>query len=163
MRLFVEVLQREVDELHANGFQLRFIGAREQLPEILRKRVADAEAKTAGNSRMTLVLAVPMVAAGTSCRRHAAWPPRSARVTSTRRTSTNRWAATCLWQVCRARPADPHRRRAACQQFPALGPGLHGDLLHRYPLAGLQCGRTGRGAGSLQSSAAALWRGARAA
>lgn len=58
MRLFVEVLQREVDELHANGFQLRFIGAREQLPEILRKRVADAEAKTAGNSRMTLVLAV---------------------------------------------------------------------------------------------------------
>ncbi len=46
MRLFVEVLQREVDELHANGFQLRFIGAREQLPEILRKRVADAEAKT---------------------------------------------------------------------------------------------------------------------
>ncbi len=58
MRLFVEVLQREVDELHENGIQLRFIGAREFLPEILRKRIAAAEARTAGNSRMTLVLAV---------------------------------------------------------------------------------------------------------
>ncbi|MEO8224788.1 MAG: polyprenyl diphosphate synthase [Gammaproteobacteria bacterium] len=58
MRLFVEVLQREVDTLHENGIQLRFIGARESLPTILRKRMADAEARTAGNSRMTLVLAV---------------------------------------------------------------------------------------------------------
>jgi undecaprenyl diphosphate synthase len=58
MRLFVEVLQREVDELHANGIQLKFIGAREHLPEILRKRIAAAEARTASNARMTLVLAV---------------------------------------------------------------------------------------------------------
>jgi undecaprenyl diphosphate synthase len=58
MRLFVEVLQREVDALHSNGIQLRFIGARESLPTILRKRMADAEALTAGNSRMTMVLAV---------------------------------------------------------------------------------------------------------
>jgi undecaprenyl diphosphate synthase len=58
MRLFVEVLQREVDELHANGIQLKFIGAREHLPEILRKRMAAAETKTANNARMTLVLAV---------------------------------------------------------------------------------------------------------
>ncbi|MEO8444652.1 MAG: polyprenyl diphosphate synthase, partial [Gammaproteobacteria bacterium] len=58
MRLFVEVLQREVDTLHENGIQLRFIGARESLPTILRKRMADAEARTAANSRMTLVLAV---------------------------------------------------------------------------------------------------------
>ncbi len=50
MRLFVEVLQREVDELHENGIQLRFIGDREHLPEILRKRMAEAEARTAGNS-----------------------------------------------------------------------------------------------------------------
>jgi undecaprenyl diphosphate synthase len=58
MRLFVEVLQREVDELHQHGIQLRFIGAREHLPEILRKRIAAAEAKTAANTRMVLVLAV---------------------------------------------------------------------------------------------------------
>lgn len=58
MRLFVEVLQREVDALHENGIQLRFIGARDSLPTILRKRMADAEARTAANARMTLVLAV---------------------------------------------------------------------------------------------------------
>lgn len=58
MRLFVEVLQREVDELHARGIQFRFIGAREKLPHILCKRIADAEVRTAGNSRMTLTLAV---------------------------------------------------------------------------------------------------------
>lgn len=58
MRLFVEVLQREVAELDANGIQLRFIGAREHLPEILRRRMADAEARTATNTGMTLVLAL---------------------------------------------------------------------------------------------------------
>lgn len=58
MRLFVEVLQREIDELHANNIQLKLIGAREHLPEILRKRIAAAESRTAGNTGMTLVLAV---------------------------------------------------------------------------------------------------------
>jgi len=58
MRLFVEVLQREVDALHDNDIQLRFIGDREHLPTILQKRMADAETRTAGNQRMTLVLAI---------------------------------------------------------------------------------------------------------
>jgi undecaprenyl diphosphate synthase len=58
MRLFVEVLQRELNSLHENGVQLRFIGERRQLPTILRKRIEDAEAKTAANTGMTLVLAV---------------------------------------------------------------------------------------------------------
>jgi len=58
MRLFVEAIQREADELHANGIRLRFIGAREQLPGILRRRMAAVEAKTATNTGMTLVLAV---------------------------------------------------------------------------------------------------------
>jgi undecaprenyl diphosphate synthase len=58
MRLFVEVLQREVDALHENGIRLLFVGARQQLPTILQKRMEDAEAKPRGNKRMTLVLAV---------------------------------------------------------------------------------------------------------
>lgn len=58
MRLFVEVLQREVDALHENGIRLVFIGDRRQLPTILQKRMEDAEAKTFGNKRMTLILAV---------------------------------------------------------------------------------------------------------
>jgi len=58
MRLFIEVLQREVSALHENGIRLRFIGARENLPTILQKRIDDAENKTAANTRMTLLLAV---------------------------------------------------------------------------------------------------------
>ncbi|MDJ0927132.1 MAG: polyprenyl diphosphate synthase [Gammaproteobacteria bacterium] len=58
MRLFVEVLQREVDALHENGIQLRFIGDRTHLPTILQKRMSDAEARTAGNQRMILVIAI---------------------------------------------------------------------------------------------------------
>jgi undecaprenyl diphosphate synthase len=58
MRLFVEVLQREVSALHENGIRLKFIGDRQQLPTILRKRMEDAEAKTAANQGMQLVLAV---------------------------------------------------------------------------------------------------------
>ena len=58
MRLFVEVLQREVDALHDNGIQLRFIGDRTHLPTILQKRMSDAETRTAGNQRMILVIAI---------------------------------------------------------------------------------------------------------
>ena len=58
MRLFVQVLQREVESLHDNEIQLRFIGARQNLPTVLQKRMEDAEAKTSGNKRMKLVLAV---------------------------------------------------------------------------------------------------------
>lgn len=58
MRLFVEVLQREVGALHENGIRLKFIGDRQQLPTILQKRMQDAEAKTAANTGMSLILAV---------------------------------------------------------------------------------------------------------
>jgi undecaprenyl diphosphate synthase len=58
MRLFVEVLQREVNALHENGIRLKFIGDREHLPTILQKRMADAEVRTQNNTRMTLALAV---------------------------------------------------------------------------------------------------------
>ena len=58
MRLFIEALQREVEALHENGIQLRFIGSRQNLPTLLQKRMDDAERQTAGNERMSLVLAV---------------------------------------------------------------------------------------------------------
>jgi undecaprenyl diphosphate synthase len=58
MRLFAEFLQREVKVLHENGIQLRFIGARETLAPVLRRKMAEAELRTSGNRRMTLVIAV---------------------------------------------------------------------------------------------------------
>lgn len=58
MRLFVEALQREVRSLNDNGVRLRFIGDRQNLPAMLQKRMADAEALTSSNTGLTLVLAL---------------------------------------------------------------------------------------------------------
>jgi undecaprenyl diphosphate synthase len=58
MTLFVDALRREVAELHANGIRLSFIGQLESLGSELNRAIAEAEAKTANNTRMQLVLAV---------------------------------------------------------------------------------------------------------
>jgi undecaprenyl diphosphate synthase len=58
MGLFLEALRREVSELHRNNVCLRFIGAREQLENGLRKRIAKAEEKTANNTGLVLNIAV---------------------------------------------------------------------------------------------------------
>ncbi|MDH3806785.1 MAG: polyprenyl diphosphate synthase, partial [Gammaproteobacteria bacterium] len=58
MRLFVEALQREVDELHRNNVRLEFIGAREQLQPGLIDKIAAAEKQTSGNTGLRLIVAV---------------------------------------------------------------------------------------------------------
>jgi undecaprenyl diphosphate synthase len=58
MELFVEAMEREVDELDRNGIRLRFIGDLAKLKPHLRGAVAEAEARTAGNTRMTVYVAV---------------------------------------------------------------------------------------------------------
>ncbi len=58
MGLFVEALQREVDELHRNDVCLKFIGAREQLDKGLVDKIELAEAKTSGNTGLRLFVAV---------------------------------------------------------------------------------------------------------
>ena len=58
MGLFLEALQREVDELHRNNVCLKFIGAREQLERGLVEKIEAAERKTGGNSGLQLFVAV---------------------------------------------------------------------------------------------------------
>ena len=58
MGLFLEALQREVDELHRNNVRLEFIGAREQLQSRLVEKIAAAEAQTSGNTGLRLIIAV---------------------------------------------------------------------------------------------------------
>ena len=58
MRLFLEALEREVDELHANGVQLRFIGERRELSAELQARMRSAEERTRANERLVLVIAL---------------------------------------------------------------------------------------------------------
>ncbi|GHF28509.1 isoprenyl transferase [Kordiimonas sediminis] len=51
-------LSREIKRLHKEGIKLKVIGHRERLAEDIQKMVAQAEALTADNSRLTLVIAL---------------------------------------------------------------------------------------------------------
>lgn len=58
MDLFMRALDREVDALHDNGVRLRFVGAREAFAPELVERMARVEARTIGNARLVLNVAV---------------------------------------------------------------------------------------------------------
>lgn len=58
MGLFLEALQREVDELHRNNVRLEFIGAREQLQPGLVDKITAAEKQTHDNTGLRLLVAV---------------------------------------------------------------------------------------------------------
>ena len=58
MGLFIKVLQREINELHGNHIQVRFIGARNVLSETLQEVIRSAEELTAGNRKMVLQVAL---------------------------------------------------------------------------------------------------------
>ena len=58
MALFVQALEREIAELDANGVRVRIVGDRNQLGPALAAATRAAEQRTAGNSGLTLVIAV---------------------------------------------------------------------------------------------------------
>jgi undecaprenyl diphosphate synthase len=58
MSLFLEALDREVAELHAQGVRLRFIGERQNLSVRLQARIAAAEERTSANRGLALQVAV---------------------------------------------------------------------------------------------------------
>jgi undecaprenyl diphosphate synthase len=58
MSLFVDALDRELEELVGNRVRLRFIGDRQTLAVRLQQRIADAERATAGNGGLQLQVAV---------------------------------------------------------------------------------------------------------
>lgn len=57
MRLFLLALQREVKKLHRNNIRLRIVGDRSKFSVQLREHMQKAEALTADNTAMTLVIA----------------------------------------------------------------------------------------------------------
>jgi undecaprenyl diphosphate synthase len=58
MQLFLEAIDREIDELARNGVAVRFVGEHGAFAAALRERMAAAEARTRSNSTLTLVVAV---------------------------------------------------------------------------------------------------------
>lgn len=57
MRLFLMALKREVKKLHRNNIKLKIIGDRSRFNLQLQEQMTAAEALTANNTRMTLVIA----------------------------------------------------------------------------------------------------------
>ena len=57
MELFVIALEREVDRLHQNGVRLRIVGDLGRFGPKLNKLIAEGEALTRGNTRLTLNIA----------------------------------------------------------------------------------------------------------
>ena len=58
MGLFLDALQREVDDLHRNKVRLEFIGDRGMLNPALKDKIAAAEALTRDNTGLHLIIAV---------------------------------------------------------------------------------------------------------
>lgn len=58
MSLFLESLQREVDELHENQVRLQIVGARDRLNPALAEKIRASEELTANNSGLHLIIAV---------------------------------------------------------------------------------------------------------
>lgn len=58
MALFLQALGERVEELHGHSVRIRFIGDRSAFSQGLQEGMAEAEALTANNQRMTLVIAV---------------------------------------------------------------------------------------------------------
>jgi undecaprenyl diphosphate synthase len=56
MRLFMTALEREVSKLHANGIRLKVVGDLSRFDAKLQELIANAERRTAGNTRLTLTI-----------------------------------------------------------------------------------------------------------
>ena len=56
MRLFSSVLDREVNRMHANGICLKIVGDLSRFDTKLQAQIAESEAKTADNKRLTLTI-----------------------------------------------------------------------------------------------------------
>jgi undecaprenyl diphosphate synthase len=57
MKLFLRMLDHEVDELHRRGARIAFIGDRAGFSEVIQRKMAQAEAQTAGNTAIRLNIA----------------------------------------------------------------------------------------------------------
>ena len=136
MQMFGERIEAETPELSDEGVRMRFIGRRDGVDDELVKRMAWAEETTAGNDRIVL-----FVAFNYGGRAEIVDAAREFAGGTEERVSPTPLRA----RDARPRPADPHQRRAAGLQLPALAVRLLGDGLPRRALARLRP----RGAGGV--------------
>ena len=141
MNLFLDALDREIEELHSNRVRVRFIGDRKSLGVRLQARIAAAQEHTAANEGLKLQVAVSYggrwdIVPGQSeaCERMLTAAPCRPRKSPKR---------ICGGALQLAGLPEPDlfirtRRRATHQQFPAVEPGVHRAVFLRPVVAGFR-------------------------
>ncbi len=120
MAMFAERIDSETPELNEEGVRMRFIGRREGVSDDLQEKMDWAEAETAANDRITLFVAFNYGG-------RAEILDAAARVRGRGRGGVPQGPLRA--RDARPRPADPHQRRAADLQLPALAVRLLGVRL----------------------------------
>jgi len=138
MEIFGETIERELEDLAAQGVRCRFVGRRDRAPDWLREKMADLEAATADKSKLQLWIAFDY-----GGRAELVDAARRLLESGTEPNDVERGRARRLPLRARdagSRPRDPHLRRAAHLELPPLAVRVRRVRLHRHPLARLRAG-----------------------
>ena len=147
MGLLRHYLRNELEELHKNGARLRVIGNRDGLAADIVRDIADAEKMTRANGRIDVNICInygardEILQATRNLARRS--PPASSRPSGIDEARFEQELLTA--GVPDPGPADPHQRRAAHQQFPALAVCLCRAGVRRHAVAGFRQGPSGTG------------------
>ena len=160
MRLLREYLKRELPTIHKNNIRLLIIGRSEQLPEAVRKDIEAGMRLTAKNTGMKLVVALNYGGRAELVDAFNAMldQVRANGMSAFQRRRTNHLRASLYRRPPRSRPAHPHQRRNARQQFSALADRLRRNLRHRNSLAGFFPRETSRSPGGFSKTRTPLRR-----
>ena len=128
MGMFAERIHSETPELNEEGVRMRFIGRREGVSDELSERMDRAESVTADNDRITLFVAFNYGGRAEILDAAAAFEGGD----------EDDSAGPVRARDARPRPPDPHQRRAADLQLPAVAVRVFGVRLPRRALARLR-------------------------
>ena len=144
MALFDETIREQFPDLHRQGVRMHFIGRRDRCPAALRELMQDMEERTAANTRLDLWVAFDYGAATSSCSRRAALVAEG--VDPPTIDEEGRRGPSVRSRDARSRPRDPHLRRAARVELPAVAGRPTPSSTSPDAVAGLRRGGSARGA-----------------
>ncbi len=130
MELFCQCVIHETPELQRQGIRLRTIGDNTRFSEKVRSHLARAEEQTAAGDRLTFILALNYSSRDEITRATRQIAARAAAgALDPERIDEATLSGARHGGVSRSRPGDPHQRREAVEQLPALAGILCRTLL----------------------------------
>ena len=134
MALFEETIREQFPDLHRQGVRMHFIGRRDRCPDSLRDLMQDMEQRTAENTRLDLWVAFDygardeIVAAARQLVADGLDPEAI--------DEAGRRSPSVRSRYARSRPRDPHLRRAARVELPAVAGRVRRVSFHSHAVAG---------------------------